>query len=114
MSNEYKNRSRVFYEAMDDEEMRIGVLKYQTLRAVDEATAKILLSRVKLQRALENSELNSAGYKKINKTLDRLSIIWGELNILKRDTYRNPMRCDEDYEAMEQLIALVQKIRGIK
>ena len=49
--------------------------------------------------------LNSAEYKKIDKILDRLSIIWGELNMLKRDTYRNPMRCDEDYETMDQLIA---------
>ena len=114
MNYEYTDRSRLIYDELKDEEMRIGVLKDQTLRAVDEATAKILLSRLKLQRALENSELNSAEYKKIDKTLDRLSIIWGELNILKRDTYRNPMRCDEDYEAMEQLIALVQKIRGIK
>ena len=58
---------------------------------------------------MENSELNSAEYKKIDKTLDRLSIIWGELNNLKRDTYRNPMRCDEDYEAMEQLILIYFK-----
>ena len=114
MNNEYKNRSRVVYEAMDDEEMRIGVLKDQTLRAVDEATAKNLLSQVKLHRALENLERNSVEYKKIDKALKRLRIVWGELNMLKRDTYRNPMRFDEDYDAMEQLIALAQKIRGIK
>ena len=114
MNYDYTDRSRLIYDELKDEKMRIGVLKDQTLRAVDEATAKNLLSQVKLHRALENLELNSAEYKKIDKTLDRLSIIWGELNILKRDTYRNPMRCDEDYEAMEQLITLVQKIRGIK
>ena len=34
--------------------------------------------------------------------------------MLKRDTYRKPMRFDEDYETMDQLIALVQKVRGIK
>ena len=37
------------YDELKDEEMRIGVLKDQTLRAVDEATAKNLLSQVKLQ-----------------------------------------------------------------
>ena len=41
------NRSRVVYEAMDDEEMRIGTLKSQTGWAIDEATAKMLNSALK-------------------------------------------------------------------
>ncbi|MDA9736519.1 hypothetical protein N9V12_02165 [Gammaproteobacteria bacterium] len=114
MNYEYTDRSRLIYDELKDEKMRIGVLKDQTLRAVDEATAKILLSRLKLQRALENLERNSVEYKKIDKALKRLRIVWGELNMLKRDTYRKPMRFDEDYETMDQLIALVQKVRGIK
>ena len=76
MSNEYKNRSRVVYDAMDDEEMRIGTLKAQTGWAIDEATAKNLLSQVKLHRALENLERNSVEYKKIDKALKRLRIVW--------------------------------------
>ena len=114
MNYDYTDRSRLIYDELKDEKMRIGVLKDQTLRAVDEATAKNLLSQVKLNRALENSELNSVEYKKIDKALERLRIVWGELNLLKRDTYRKPMRFDEDYETMDQLIALVQKVRGIK
>ena len=114
MNYDYTDRSRLIYDELKDEKMRIGVLKDQTLRAVDEATAKNLLSQVKLHRALENSELNSLEYKKIDKALESLRIIWGELNMLKRGTYRKPTRFDEDYETMDQLIALVQKVRGIK
>jgi len=112
MNYDYTDRSRLICDELKDEEMRISVLKDQTLRAVDEATAKNLLSQVKLKRALENAELNSVEYKKIDRALERLRIVWGELNMLKRDTYRNPIRFDEDYDAMEQLIALVQKVRG--
>ena len=59
MNYDYTDRSRLIYDELKDEEMRISVLKDQTLRAVDEATAKNLLSQVKLKRALENAELNS-------------------------------------------------------
>ena len=114
MNYDYTERSRLIYDELKDEKMRIGVLKDQTLRAVDEATAKNLLSQVKLHRALENLERNSVEYKKIDKALKRLRIVWGELNMLKRDTSRKPMRFDEDYETMDQLITLVQKVRGIK
>ena len=114
MKKEYLDRSRIVFRELENEEMRIDVLNYQTRQAVDEATAKNLLSQVKLHRALENLELNSVEYKKIDKALKRLRIVWGELNMLKRDTYRKPMRFDEDYETMDQLIALVQKVRGIK
>ena len=114
MSNEYKNRSRVVHEAMDDEEMRIGTLKAQTGWAIDEATAKNLLSQAKLKKALENEELESFEYKKINKALKELRTNWGELNYLKKATFWNPKPWDDDWEFMEHLIALVQKVRGIK
>ena len=108
------NRSRVVYEAMDDEEMRIGTLKAQTGWAIDEATAKNLLSQAKLKKALENEVPDSVEYKKMGKALKELRTNWRELNDLKRDVFWNPQPWDEEYEAMEHLIALVQKVRGIK
>ena len=114
MSNEYKNRSKVVYEPTDDEEMRIGTLKAQTGWAIDEATAKNLLSQAKLKKALENAEPDSVEYKKIDKALKELRINWGELNYLKKATFWNPQPWDGDWGRMELLIALVQKVRGIK
>ena len=113
MSNEYKNRSRVVYEAMDDEEMRIGTLKAQTGWAIDEATAKNLLAQAKLMKAIEKEEPDAIEYKKIDEALMKLKTNWKELNDLKRDVFWNPKPWDEEYEAMEGLIALVQKVRGI-
>ena len=113
MSNEYKNRSRVVYEEMDDEEMRIGTLKAQTGWAIDEATAKNLLSQARLKKALENEVPDSVEYKKIDKALKELRVNWGELNYLKEATFWNPQPWDDDYEAMENLLALVQKVRGL-
>ena len=114
MSNEYKNRSRVVYEATDDEEMRIGTLKAQTGWAFDEATAKNLLSQARLKKALENEVPDSVQYKKIDKALKELRVNWGELNYLKKATFWNPKPWDYDWEFMELMIALVQKVRGIK
>tara|TARA_B100001564_G_C20392255_1_gene557248 strand:- start:68 stop:367 length:300 start_codon:yes stop_codon:yes gene_type:complete len=99
---------------MDDEEMRIGTLKAQTGWAIDEATAKNLLSQAKLKKALENAEADSVEYKKIDKALNELRINWGELNYLKKATFWNPQPWDGDWGRMELLIALVQKVRGIK
>ena len=112
MSNEYKNRSRVVYEATDDEEMRIGTLKAQTGWAIDEATAKNLLSQAKLKKALENQVPDSVEHKKIDKALKELRTNWRELNYLKKATFWNPKPWDDEWEFMEHLIALVQKIRG--
>ena len=114
MSYEYKNRSRVVYEAIDDEEMRIGTLKAQTGWAIDEATAKNLVSEAKLKKALENEVPDSVEYKKIDEALKDLRINWGELNYLKKATFWNPQPWDGDWGKMELLIALVQKVRGIK
>ena len=84
MNYDYTDRSRLIYDELKDEKMRIGVLKDQTLRAVDEATAKNLLSQVKLHRALENLERNSVEYKKIDKALKRLELS-GENLICSRE-----------------------------
>ena len=64
MRNEYINRSRVSVDEFEDEELRIGTLKAQTGWAIDEATAKNLLSQAKLKKALENEVLDSVEYKK--------------------------------------------------
>ena len=114
MSNEYKNRSRVVHEEMDDEEMRIGTLKAQTGWAIDEATAKNLLSQAKLKKALENEVPDSVEYKKIGKALKDLRTNWRELNHLKKVTFWNPKPWDDDWKFMEHLIAMVQKVRGVQ
>ena len=114
MRNEYINRSRVSVDEFEDEELRIGTLKAQTGWAIDEATAKNLLSQAKLKKALENEVPDSVEYKKIEKALKELRINWGELNYLKKATFWNPQPWDGDWGRMELLIALVQKVRGIK
>ena len=113
MSYEYTDRSRVDYDELD-EDLRIRVLKGQTGRAIDEATAKNLVSEAKLKKALENEVPDSVEYKRIDKALKELRINWGELNDLKKTTFWNPKPWDNDWEFMELLIALVQKVRGIK
>ena len=113
MSHEYTDRSRVVYDELEDEDLRIRVLKAQTGRAIDEATAKNLVSQIKLKKALEKEVPDSVEYKKIDKALKELWTNWGELNYLKEATFWNPQPWDDDYEAMENLLALVQKVRGL-
>ena len=113
MSYEYTDRSRVVYDELD-EDLRIRVLKGQTGRAIDEATAKNLVSQAKLKKALENEVPDSIEYNKIDEALKDLRINWGELNYLKKATFWNPQPWDGDWGKMELLIALVQKVRGIK
>ena len=112
MSYEYTDRSRVVYDELD-EDLRIRVLKGQTGRAIDEATAKNLVSQAKLKKALENEVPDSVEYKKIGKALKELRTNWRELNYLKKAIFWNPKPWDDDWEFMEHLIALVQKVRGI-
>ena len=114
MNYEYTDRSRVVYDELENEEMRLGILKAQTGWAIDEATAKNLLSQARLKKALENEVPDNVEYKKIDKALKELRVNWGELNYLKKATFWNPKPWDEDWEFMEHLIALVQKVRGIK
>ena len=52
-------------EEFEDEAVRIEALKIQTRIAIQEATAKNLLSQTKLRKALENAEPDSFEYKKI-------------------------------------------------
>ena len=86
MKTEYIDRSRMVIEEFEDEEIRIEALKLQTRMAIEEATAKNLISLVKLKKALENAEPDSAEYKNIDETLSKLKTKWEELNHLYRET----------------------------
>ena len=114
MKNFYQNWSKVVNDESVDEEMRIGTLKAQTGWAIDEATAKNLLTQAKLNNALTKVVPGSPECLDILRTLTDLYKNWEELNNLKEEVYWNPQPWDEKYEAMEHLIALVQKVRGIK
>ncbi len=114
MNHEYTDRSRVVYDAFEDEDLRISMLKRQTGKAIDEATAKLLLTQAKLNNALTKLVPGSPECLNILRTLTDLYKNWEELNNLKEEVLRNPQPWDEKYEAMEHLIALVQKVRGIK
>ena len=113
MKNFYQNWSKVVNEVSVDEEMRIGTLKAQTGWAIDEATAKNLLTQAKLNNALTKVVPGSPECLDILRTLTDLYKNWEELNDLKRDVFWNPQPWDEEYEAMENLITLVQKVRGL-
>ena len=98
MKTEYIDRSMMIIEEFEDEEIRIEALKIQTRRAIDEATARNLLSQTKLRKALENAEPDSFEYKKIDKTLAELRTNWEELNQLYRETsWMEALLWDEDY-----------------
>ena len=112
MKNFYQNWSKLVNDESVDEEMRIGTLKAQTGCAIDEATAKNLLTQAKLNNALTKVVPGSPECLDILRTMTKLYRNWEELNDLKRDVFWNPQPWDEEYEAMENLIALVQKVRG--
>ena len=86
MKTEYIDRSMMVIEEFEDEAVRIEALKIQTRMAIQEATAKNLLSQTKLRKALENAEPDSFEYKKIDKNLAELRTNWEELNQLYRET----------------------------
>ena len=113
MKNFYQNWSKVVNDESVDEEMRIGTLKAQTGWAIDEATAKNLLTQAKLNNALTKVVPGSPECLDILRTLTDLYKNWEELNNLKEEVFWNPQPWDEKYEAMENLITLVQKVRGI-
>ena len=113
MKNFYQNWSKVVNDESVDEEMRIGTLKAQTGWAIDEATAKNLLTQAKLNKALTKVVPGSPECLDILRTMTKLYRNWEELNDLKRDVFWNPQPWDEEYEAMENLITLVQKVRGL-
>ena len=98
MKTEYIDRSMMVIEEFEDEAVRIEALKIQTRMAIEEATAKNLVSQTKLRKALENAEPDSFEYKKIDKTLAELRINWEELNQLYRETsWMEALLWDEDY-----------------
>ena len=113
MSYEYTDRSSVALDEFEDEDLRISVIRRQTGKAIDEATAKNLLTQAKLNNALTKVVPGSPECLDILRTLTKLYRNWEELNDLKRDVFWNPQPWDEEYEAMESLIDLVQKVRGI-
>ena len=51
MSYKYIDRSSVALDEFEDEDLRISMLKRQTGKAIDEATAKLLLTQAKLNKA---------------------------------------------------------------
>ena len=98
MKIDYIDRSMMVIEEFEDEEIRIEALKIQTRRAIDEATAKNLVSQTKLRKALENAEPDGFEYKKIDETLAELRTNWEELNQLYRETsWMEALLWDEDY-----------------
>ena len=113
MKNDYLDRSSVALDEFVDEDLRIRVLKGQTGKAIDEATAKNLLTQAKLNNALTKVVPGSPECLDILRTLTDLYKNWEELNNLKEEVYWNPQPWDEKYEAMESLIDLVQKVRGL-
>ena len=114
MSYEYIDRSSVALDEFEDEDLRISMLKRQTGKAIDEATAKLLLTQAKLNNALTKLVPGSPECLNILRTLTDLYKNWEELNNLKEEVYWNPQPWDEKYEAMEHLIALVKRVREIK
>ena len=114
MKTDYIDRSSVALDEFVDEDLRIRVLKGQTGKAIDEATAKNLLTQAKLNNTLTKVVPGSPECLDILRTLTDLYKNWEELNNLKEEVYWNPQPWDEKYEAMENLIALVKKVKGIK
>ena len=114
MSYEYIDRSSVALDEFEDEDLRISMLKRQTGKAIDEATAKLLLTQAKLNKALTKLVPGSPECLNILRTLTDLYKNWEELNNLKEEVFWNPQPWDEKYEAMEYLIALVKRAREIK
>ena len=113
MKNDYIDRSSVALDEFVDEDLRINVIRRQTGKAIDEATAKNLLTQAKLNNALTKVVPGSPECLDILRTLTDLHKNWEELNNLKEEVFRNPQPWDEKYEAMEHLIAWVQKVRGL-
>ena len=98
MKTDYIDRSMMVIEEFEDEEVRIEALKIQTRMAIEEATAKNLVSQTKLRKALENAEPDSAEHKSIDETLAELRTNWEELNQLYRETsWMEALLWDEDY-----------------
>ena len=115
MSNDYIDRSLTSVEEWKKSGDEIFALKRQTRFAIEEATAKNLLMQAKLRESLKDVEPNDMEAIQAMKALCDLQRNWDELNELYEEvTWRPPMRWDEDYEAMEQLIEIVQRIKGIK
>ena len=86
MNNEYIDRSSIVLKELRDEEMVIDVLKAQTRRAIEEATAKNLLTEARLNKRLTKLIPGSTEFLKILKTLSDLQKNWEELMELYKET----------------------------
>ena len=101
MKIDYIDRSMMVIEEFEDEAVRIEALKIQTRMAIEEATAKNLVSQTKLRKALENAEPDSAEYKNIDETLAELRTNWEELNQLYRETsWMEALLWDEEFKGL--------------
>ena len=113
MKNEYIDRSITSVKEWKASGDEIFALKRQTRYAIEEATAKNLLIQANLRESLKDVKQNDMQAIQAMKALGELQRNWDELNELYEEvTWRTPMRWDEDYEAMERLVVLVQKVRG--
>ena len=83
MSYEYIDRSSVALDEFEDEDLRI-MLKRQTGKAIDEATAKLLLTQAKLNKALTKLVPGSPECLNILRTLTDLLRIGKNLTTSKK------------------------------
>ena len=112
MKNDYIDRSSVALDEFVDEDLRISVIRCQTGKAIDEATAKNLLTQAKLNNVLTKVVPGSPECLDILRTLTDLYKNWEELNNLKEEVYWNPQPWDEKYEAMENLTVSYTHLRA--
>ena len=90
MNNKYIDRSRIVLKDLRDEDMVIDVLKAQTRRAIEEATAKNLLTEARLNKRLTKLVPGSTEFLKILKNLSDLHKNWEELIELYKETSWSP------------------------
>ena len=116
MSYDYVDRSRLSYEDFDTEEVAIEYLKIETKRVIEEATAKNLLTQAKLRQNLTTLVPGSPECLYLLKTLTKLHENWEELiELYKQSSFIPALGWEEyytDYDAMWDLIDLIQKVRG--
>ena len=97
-NNDYVDRSMASYEGMLAYDMGIEFLKQQTRFAIEEATAKNLLSQAKLRRILNTLKSEDPKHEVILKAFNELNSNWQELNTLYEEVTRRPtLPWDEEY-----------------
>ena len=118
MNNAYADRSRLSFKDFDTEEGAIEYLKIETTRVIEEATAKNLLTQAKLRQNLKTLIPGSPECLYLLKTLRKLHENWEELiELYKQSSFIPALGWNEDYtdyDAMWDLIDLVERFRGKK